>query len=480
MVEFEGIYVDGAWRPSQGGTQITVINPATEEAFGSVTAATAADVDTAVASAAAALPGWAATSLDERIAVVERIATLIGERTEELAQARTGSMGSPIKASRTLSNSLGLLDMYLSTIRQVEFAKVRRDTFGTSYIMRRPVGVVAGVVPWNVPVRNELKKTIPSILTGCTCILKPAPESPLTAAMLVEIFTEAGLPDGVVNMVAGGAETGQALVAHPRVNKIAFTGSTAAGEHIARAAATGLKRVQLELGGKSAAIICRDADMKMVIPSLLAFGFGNSGQICASLTRVVVPREMHDEVVAALVEGARRHVVGDPMDDATTLGPVVTRNQRDKILDYVASGIQQGATLATGGSAPEGLDRGYYVAPTVFGNVDNSMRIAQEEIFGPVVSVIPYDADDDALRIANDSKYGLHGAVFSADAAKALSIAQRMETGTCAINSFDIPISAPFGGVKHSGLGRENGLEGYDSFLEYYSYKIPDDLADTL
>ena len=479
MKQYEGVYIDGAWQPSTG-TVATVINPATEEPFGTVTNATADDVDRAVQSAARALPGWAATPLEERIAVVERIAALIDERSRELALLRVGSMGSPLKASLTLSNSAGLIRMYLDTIRKVQFTQVRSDEFGTSYITRRPVGVVAGIVPWNVPVRNELRKLIPSILTGCSIVLKPALESPLTGAMLMEIFTDAGLPAGVANMVNGDVEAGEALVQHPTVRKIAFTGSTATGQRIAAVAAPQFKRLQFELGGKSAAIVCADADMGVVIPSLLSFGFGNSGQICASLTRVLVPRSMQDELVAALVTGAQRQVVGDPMDEATTMGPLVTQVQRDRVLEYVQSGIDQGATLATGGKRPAGLDRGWFVEPTVFANVDNSMRIAQEEIFGPVVSVIPYDTEDEAIAIANDSRYGLHGAVFAADAARALELAMRVDTGTSAINSFDLPINAPFGGTKDSGVGRENGVEGYDTYLEYMAYKVPEDLAAKL
>lgn len=479
MEQYEGVYIDGAWQSSSGSVA-TVINPATEEPFGTVTNATAADVDRAVQSAARALPGWAATPLEERIAVVERIAALIDERARDLALLRTGAMGSPFKASLTLSNSAGLIRMYLDTIRKVQFTQVRSDEFGTSYITRRPVGVVAGIVPWNVPVRNELRKLIPSILTGCSIVLKPALEAPLTGAMLMEIFTEAGLPAGVANMVNGDVEAGEALVQHPVVRKIAFTGSTATGQRIAAVAAPQFKRLQFELGGKSAAIVCADADMDIVIPSLLSFGFGNSGQICASLTRVLVPRSMQDELVAALVTGAQRQVVGDPMNEATTMGPLVTQVQRDRVLEYVQSGIDQGATLATGGKRPAGLDRGWYVEPTVFANVDNSMRIAQEEIFGPVVSVIPYDTEDEAIAIANDSRYGLHGAVFAADPARALELAMRVDTGTSAINSFDLPINAPFGGVKDSGVGRENGVEGYDTYLEYMAYKVPEDLAAKL
>lgn len=477
--QYDGVLVDGVWRRGDG-PPLEVVDPATGQVFAVVGTASPADVDDAVLSAHRAQQDWAQVPLADRVAVVRRIGELIAERAPELARVRSRSMGAPYRSSLALSNSAGLIAMYLDTIEQVQFEQVRRDAYGDALVVRKPVGVVAGIVPWNVPVRNELKKTIPSILTGCSAVLKPSPESPVAGALLMDVFRDAGLPDGVVNLVVGGAEVGEALVAHPLVRKIAFTGSTATGSHIAAVAAPELKRVQLELGGKSAAVVLPDADVDLVGRAIQAFGFGNTGQICASLTRVIAPRGRYDEVVDALVAAAARHVVGDPQDDATTMGPLVSSRQRDKVLGLVAGAVEQGATIACGGGVPEGLDAGWYVEPTVLRDVTSSMTIAQEEVFGPVVVVIPYDDEADAVRIANDSRYGLHGAVFSADAQHALEVAMRIDTGTVAINSFDVPVSAPFGGVKGSGVGRENGVEGYDSFLEYHSYKLTPELAGRL
>ena len=474
--QYDGVLVDGIWRRG-GGPTIDVVDPATEEVFAQVGSGSVDDVDDAVRSAVRAQREWASVPLADRVAVVRRIAELVAERAPELARVRSRSMGAPYASSLALSNSAGLLAMYVDTIASVQFEQVRRDACGDSLVVRRPVGVVAGIVPWNVPVRNELKKTIPSILTGCAVVLKPSPESPVAGALLMDVFRDAGLPDGVCNLVVGGAEAGEALVTHAGVSKVAFTGSTATGERIAELAAPRLKRLQLELGGKSAAIVLPDADLDLVGRSIQAFGFGNTGQICASLTRVLAPRERYDEVVAALVAAAGRHVVGDPQDPATTMGPLVSSRQREKVLELVRGAEAQGAVVACGGGVPAGLPTGWYVDPTVLRDVTSAMTIAQVEVFGPVVVVIPYDDEDDAVRIANDSRYGLHGAVFGADDEHALEVALRLETGTAAINSFDVPLSAPFGGVKGSGLGRENGVEGYDSFLEYHSYKLTPALA---
>jgi acyl-CoA reductase-like NAD-dependent aldehyde dehydrogenase len=383
------------------------------------------------------------------MAVVRRIGELIAARAggwHACAAARWSN------AVARAENSAGLIAMYLDTIKEVELARVRRDAYGDAYVVRKPVGVVAGIVPWNVPVRNELKKTIPSILTGCSVVLKPSPESPIAGALLMDVFRDAGLPPGVVNLVVGGADVGEALVTHPDVRKVAFTGSTATGARIAELAAPAFKRLQLELGGKSAAVVLPDADAADVAKSLYAFGFGNRGQICASLTRVLVPRDRQDEIVEALVGAAGRHVVGDPRDEATTMGPLVSRRQRDRVVALIEGARAEGAVVATGGGVPVGLDVGWYVEPTVLRGVTSGMTIAQEEVFGPVVSVIAYDDEDDAVRIANDSRYGLHGAVFSADPEHALAVAMRIDTGTAAINSFDVR-ERPFGGVKGS-LGR--------------------------
>ena len=479
MEHYQGVYIDGAPTEGRAG-EFAVQNPATEEVFATVSLADRSDVDAAVRSALRTHEAgvWAQTPLVERQKVVLRIADLIEERAAELARLRTLSIGAPYALH--LSNAAALTRMYAESVEQVVFEQVRRDSLGNALVMRRPIGVVAGVVPWNVPVRNELKKLVPAVLCGNTIVLKPALESPLTGAVLMEIFTEAGLPPGVVSLVVGGAETGEALVAHPAVRKVAFTGSTATGARIAAVAAPQFKRLQLELGGKSASIVCDDIDLDDVVPSLLTFGFANSGQICASLSRIVVPRRLQDDVVEALVAGARRYVLGDPMDPATTMGPVVSEKQRRRVLDLIESGKQEGARLAVGGRVPAGLDKGWFVEPTVFADVTSRMRIAQEEIFGPVLSVLPYDTEEEAIAIANDSRYGLHGAVHARDPERALRLAMRIDTGTAAVNGFDVPLSAPFGGVKCSGVGRENGVEGFDHYLEWHSYKLTPDLADSL
>ena len=479
--EYGGVFVDGTWRESRGPVA-EVVDPATEEVFARVGTASIDDVDLAVRAASAALARgeWSHASLADRVRVVRRLGELVAERAPELARVRSRSMGAPYTTSLALSNSVGVIGMYVDTVRQVAFETVRRDAYGDALVVREPVGVVAGIVPWNVPVRNELKKIVPSILAGCSVVLKPSPESPIAGALLIDLCRVAGVPDGVVGLVGGGGDIGEALVVHPDVRKIAFTGSTATGARIASLAAPRFARLQLELGGKSAAVVLPDADLDLVARSLYAFGFGNSGQICAALTRVVVPRALQPALVEALVAAAGRHVVGHPMDQATTMGPLVTRRAQEKALVLIRSALDEGAGLATGGGVPAHLDRGWYVEPTVLFDVEAGATIAQEEVFGPVLAVIPYDSEEEAVRIANDSRYGLHGAVFSADDDHALAVARRIETGTCAINSFDVPLSAPFGGVKESGVGRENGVEGYDSYLEYKTYKLTPDLAARL
>lgn len=476
-----GTFYDNTWHDADGA-EIEVVNPATEQGFASVFESSERDVDAAVRSAREALnsPEWADLDLEARCAMVSRVADIVEDRAEELAELRTASMGSPWRSSVTLSNSVGLIRTFVAAARNLRLREVRRGPAGSGLLVRRPVGVVAGIVPWNVPVRNELKKLVPAVLAGNTIVLKGAPQSPLTGAALMDIFREAGFPPGVVNLVTGGTRVGQQLVEHPDVAKVSFTGSTPAGANIGAVAGGRFARVQLELGGKSAAILLEDADLDTAIPQLLAFGFGNSGQICASLSRIVVPRELQDEVVERLVAGARAHVLGDPRDENTTLGPVVTRDQQDRVLGLVERAAADGARIATGGKRPEEPSTGWFVEPTVVADVRSDMEIAQEEIFGPVISVLPYDDVDDAVRIANDSKYGLHGAVFGKDPSRALAVGERVETGTLAVNGFDIPFNLPFGGVKCSGIGRENGLEGFTSYLEMRSYKLPPEVADDL
>ena len=480
MIEDKGIYVDGGWRRASGTERFVVVDPHSEQPFAEISLGDATDAARAVEAAQAALPAWETVPLEERIQCVVAVRDLVERRHEELAALSTHSMGSPYRQALTLGGSLALFDMYVDSIRQLELEYVRDDRFGQALIRRRPVGVVAGIVPWNAPVRSELKKLVPALLCGCTVVLKPAPQTPLAAGVIAEICTEAGIPPGVVNVVPGAAAAGEELVKHPAVRKIAFTGSTATGARIASLAAPSFKRLQLELGGKSAAILLEDVDLAAAMPTLAWSAWVNSGQACMANTRVLAPRERYDEVVDAYVDAAEQHVLGDPMDATTTMGPLVSRAQLDRVTGYVEAGRSEGARLVTGGRRPDHLDTGCYMAPTVFADVDNSMRIAQEEIFGPVTAIIPYDGYDEAVEIANDSQYGLAGGVFGTDEELALSIARRIDTGSVAINGFTLPATAPFGGVKQSGIGREHGPEGYDSFLEYISHMLTPQLAAEL
>ena len=481
MQRNNSMYVDGSWRDTTGSDKSLVVNPHTEEPWAETMSASANDVDLAVCSADRALHGeWAQVPLDERIAMVLRIRELMQRRKLEIGQLQTRSMGCLYKYAPFLGGALELIDMFVESARKVAFDYLRSDRFGNSLISRRPVGVVAGIVPWNAPVRSEIKKAIPALLSGCSVVLKPAPETPFAAAKFAEICSEAGVPPGVVNVVFGGPATGEELVRHPKVRKIAFTGSSVTGAKIAALASSSFKRLQLELGGKSAAIVLEDANLEETVPLLVTSAWSNSGQACSANTRILAPRKRYGEIVEALVAAAAAQVVGDPMDPATTLGPLVSKRQRDRVLSYVAIGRSEGAQVVAGGGPPGHLERGYYVSPTVFTAFRNEMRIAQEEIFGPVTCVIPYATEEQAVAIANDTAYGLHGGVYGQDQQHALSIARQLDTGSVGVNQYFLASSAPFGGVKHSGIGREHGPEGFDSFLEYASYNVSPTLAAEL
>jgi aldehyde dehydrogenase (NAD+) len=475
----KGAYVDGAWRPSTGEGTFTVVNPYTEQAFGEATIATAQDVDVAVRSAHDALSSgaWRAMGLDDRIGVIKVVRELMVARADELAAITSSSIGAPYQGYRNLCNSAELIDAYIEDAQQVRWEYLRMDPSGDALIVRRPVGVVAGIVPWNVPIRSEIKKIIPALLAGCTMVLKPAPETPFGAAALAEICTEAGLPPGVLNVVLGDGTTGDLLVKHPLVRKVAFTGSSATGSRIWSAVADRFARLQLELGGKSAGIVLDDADLSDATPFLSMGIFNFSGQQCTATSRVLAPRSRYEEVVEAMVSAAKAHVLGDPFDAATTLGPLVAKRQQDRVLGLIEVGKAEGARVATGGGRPADQAHGWFVEPTVLADVDNSMRIAREEIFGPVVCVIPYGDDDEAVSIANSSEYGLGGAVYSSDPMRALAVARRVESGYISVNRYGIGARIPFGGVKQSGIGRESGVEGYASFLEYAAHPLTHDFA---
>lgn len=481
MHQRERLPIGGEWVEPTSGEVIEVISPSTEEIVGRVPHASPEDIDRAVAAARAAFDTgpWPRTSPDERAEVMARISATMKERAEEIAHLITEQNGSPISWSIGAQAwaSIMVLDYYTELVREFPFEELRAGAMGQTLVRQEPVGVVGAIVPWNVPMFVTMLKLAPALAAGATVVLKPAPETPLDAFLLAEIAEEAGLPAGVLNVVPAGREVGEHLVRHPDVNKIAFTGSSAAGRRIASLCGEQLKRVTLELGGKSAAILLDDVDLDVVMPQLYPAATMNTGQACVAQTRILVSRGRHDEVVDRLVELTKAQVVGDPFDPSTTVGPLAAERQRDRVEHYISAGRDEGARLAIGGGRPPDLDRGWFVEPTVFAAVDNTMTIAQEEIFGPVVSVIPYEDEDDALRIANDSSYGLSGSVWSADVERGIELARRVETGSITVNGFSLAFHAPFGGWKQSGLGRELGSEGLQAYLEYKQLNLPADHA---
>ncbi|MFC4905719.1 aldehyde dehydrogenase [Actinomadura gamaensis] len=471
------LYIDGEWTAAHASATIPVIEAATGDPLGAVTEAGAEDVDRAVAAAVRARRGWAATDPAERAAVLERFADGIEKRGERLAELVSRQNGTPLVVSvqGSVQAPAGLL-RYYAALARAGFADERRAGLafeGTVRLQREPVGVVGAIVPWNFPVTLAVHKLAPALAAGCAVVLKPAPETSLDTSLLVEAAAEAGLPAGVLNVVTGGSATGRALVAHPDVAKIAFTGSTAVGREIGAECGRALKPVTLELGGKSAAIVLPDADLAAVLPGLAFLSFVNSGQSCFLNSRVLAPRARYDEIVEGLAGVARSFAIGDPLDPSTTMGPLVSERQRARVEEYVAAGRAEGARVVTGGGRPDGFDRGWYVEPTVFADASNSMRVAREEIFGPVVCVLPYDTEDEAVAIANDSDYGLAGSVWSADPEHALAVASRVETGTIGVNMWTPDPGSPFGGWKSSGLGSELGPEGLASYQRIRSVYVP-------
>ena len=459
----DGAYVAGS------GERIDVVDPATEQVVGSVPAGTAADVDAAVAAARAAFDGWAARPVAERSALVRAISEGIARRRDEIAATVTAEMGSPIgfatqvHASVPVATSAGIADVLDQGFDWTE-------EHGNSLIVREPVGVVGAITPWNYPLHQIVAKVAAALAAGCTVVLKPSELAPLTASIFAEIAAEAGVPAGVFNLVHGtGPVVGEAIAGHPDVDMVSFTGSTRAGRRVSEVAAGTVKRVALELGGKSANVVLDDADLAKAVKLGVAGCFPNGGQSCNALSRMLVPESRHDEAVELAVAAVAKYSVGDPSDERTRIGPMASDVQRDRVVDYIRSGVAEGASVVTGGpEAPDGLDRGYYVRPTVFTGVRPDMTIAREEIFGPVLSILPYRDDDEAVAIANDSEYGLSGAVFGSDE-RALLVARRIRTGQVAVNGGAFNPNAPFGGYKQSGNGREFGKFGLEEFLEVKS-----------
>ncbi|MFZ0715652.1 aldehyde dehydrogenase [Mycobacterium sp.] len=463
----QGIFIDGAWHAS-AGERFDVVCPSTEQVIGQAGEATAVEVDAAVSAARQSFSTgpWRRLDVTDRAAVIDAAATGLAARKAELARLITSEMGAPLAMSTaTVDRAVDTMRSIADLARTTSLEELRRHG-APALVVREPIGVVAAIAPWNGPIGMAVGKIVPALLAGCSVVFKPAPETPLDVAILVDALREAGVPAGVLNVVTGRAATGKALVEHAGVDKVSFTGSTSAGRYIGSVCGSQFKRTQLELGGKSAAIVLDDADLEQVRAGLSVGCFMNSGQACVALSRVLAPRRLYDEVVALLGKAADAWQIGDPFAAETTMGPLVSAAQRERVESYMQLGVDAGATLVRGGGRPPGLSTGWYVEPTVFADVDNSMRIAREEIFGPVAVVIPYDDVDEAVAIANDSEYGLHGAVFSTNPTRALDVARSVRTGTFSLNNFVYNNRVPFGGVKDSGIGREGGLEGFLSYFE--------------
>ena len=472
MHEHRNVYIGGDWVSPSGTATIEVVSPVTDEVVGVVPDGTPADVDKAVETAAAAFASgeWSGTPPEERIAAVQRFCDAYAARMIDMADLITEEIGSPVSFSRLAQGpgAWAIIDAAVKTATAFPWEEERTGyTGGTVVVRNEPVGVVAAIVPWNTPQYVTMTKLAPALLAGCSVVLKPSPETPLDAYLMAEILDRAGLPPGVVSVVPAGREVGEHLVTHPLVDKVAFTGSTAAGRRIAALCGERLTRVSLELGGKSAAIVLDDADLAALTEALPMASFPNGGQGCVTQSRLLAPRSRYDEVLDAVASTVAGFTVGDPTDPATTIGPMASRRHQERVAGYIELGIEEGARVVTGGPGlPESVDRGAYVRPTVFADVDNSMRIAQEEIFGPVLSVIPYDDEDDAVRIANDSIFGLSGSVWTTDPDRAMRVARRVRTGTFGFNKLSADQHAPFGGFKCSGLGREFGAEGQAEYTE--------------
>ncbi len=483
MTDHSQLFIGGEWVAPSSQGRIEVISPWTEQVIASVPSAAKEDVDRAVAAARAALKSgpWAEMTLDERIAIVERLRDLIVEHSEELAQVTTAEMGCPISQSRAIQvpNPVGILQAYVDTVRTYPFEEVRQSANGQALVLREPVGVVAGVVPWNVPLSLTVQKLIPALLTGCTIVLKPSPETPLDSYVLAHLLQDAGCPPGVVSILPADREVSEYLISHPGVNKVTFTGSSAAGRRIAEICGKDLRRVTLELGGKSAAVVLDDADLGTVAEALRMGAFRNNGQICTLKTRILVPAKRRDDLIDHLNAMLDTMPIGDPGDATTQIGPLVTARQRSVVEGFIKSGIADGGKIVRGGGRPD-FDHGWFVEPTVFVDVDQEATIAQREIFGPVVSVMSYESEDEAIAMANDSTYGLSGAVFSSDPMRGVKVARQLETGAVEVNGKPAGFLAPMGGVKYSGLGREFGREGIDPFIEFKSIGISAETAASL
>ena len=458
-------YIGGKWVPPHGDETLAVINPATEQEIDSIAMGGSVDVDAAVAAARSAFEDYSSTTRDERLALLDRVIEVYASRMGDIGEVISQEMGAPLKFAVNAQSAAGI--GHLMTVRQVLADFEFEHEVGTSLVVREPVGVCALITPWNWPLNQITCKVGPALAAGCTMVLKPSEVAPLSAILFAEVLDEAGVPPGVFNLVQGdGATVGAALSAHPDVDMVSFTGSTRAGIEVARAAAPTVKRVAQELGGKSANIILDDADLATTVARDVAIMCSNSGQSCNAPSRMLVPAARMDEAASAAAAAAADITVGDPNDDSSRIGPVVSQVQYDRIQGLIEKGVAEGARVEAGGPGkPDGLDTGYYVKPTVFSHVTNDMTIAREEIFGPVLVMIGYEDDDDAVRIANDTAYGLSGYI-SGDAERARAMARRIRTGNVHLNGAQPDFNAPFGGYKQSGNGREWGALGMEEYLE--------------
>ncbi|MBX9603216.1 MAG: aldehyde dehydrogenase family protein [Bryobacteraceae bacterium] len=469
MLAYQNLYIDGAWRQPAGPGLIDVLSASTEEVMGAVPEGRPEDVHAAVAAAQKAFHGpWGETTVEERAHWIDKLAAGLKERAERVASTIAQEVGSPMSMATSIQAGLpvAVTQSYAKLIRE---AKLEHE-IGNSLVVREPIGVVAAITPWNYPLHQIMAKVAPALAAGCTVVLKPSEVAPLNAFILAETAMAIGLPAGVLNIVTGyGPLVGEAMVAHPGVDMVSFTGSLRAGKRVGALAAESIKKVTLELGGKSAFVVLDDAPFEKAIPAGARNAMLNSGQTCSAWTRMVVPRSRQQEAVALARQAIESLKLGDPMDSGTRLGPLISATQRERVEGYIDRGRSEGARLVTGGGRPPAFDRGYYVEPTIFADVDSRMVIAQEEIFGPVLSILPYDSEDDAVRIANDTIYGLAGGVWSGDPARAMKVARRMRTGQVDVNGGKYNALAPFGGYKQSGIGRELGLYGLEEYLQIKS-----------
>ncbi|MEV4504453.1 aldehyde dehydrogenase family protein [Streptomyces klenkii] len=472
MSAHDGMYIDGAWRPAEGTGTIEVVNPADEQVVGTVPAGDARDVDAAVRAARAALPGWAATPPARRGEYIAALRDALAARQDEIAATITAELGSPKGFARRVQTGLPIA--VAGSYAELAASHPFEERIGNSTVLHEPVGVVAAITPWNYPLHQVVNKVAPALAAGCTIVLKPAEDTPLTAQLFAECVDAAGVPAGVFNLVTGlGPVAGQALAEHPGVDLVSFTGSTAVGKRIGALAGAAVKRVALELGGKSASVILPGADLAKAVAANVADVCRNTGQSCNALTRTLVHADVYEEAVSLAAAAVADFAPGDPAQDGVRVGPLVNAKQHARVRGYIDKGVEEGARLVAGGATPpEGRDKGYYVTPTVFADVTPEMTIAQEEIFGPVLSFIKYEDEDEAARIANGTVYGLAAAVWAADQETAAAFARRLDAGQVEINGGGFNILAPFGGYKESGVGRELGVHGLGEYLQTKSLQF--------